>query len=130
MNLRTKKVKSTNCFTKFVFGFVEVYELSFGGFGEKSGERRFALLEKIFPEDADLLSRKGIYPYEFMDSFEKFDLKSLPEKNEFFSQLNGEISDEDFSHAKKVWEKMGIQNLGEYHDLYFEDGCFSPGGCR
>ena len=40
----------------------------------KSGERRFALLEKIFyPEDAELLSRKGIYPYEFMDSFEKFD---------------------------------------------------------
>ena len=59
-----------------------------------------------------------------MDSFEKFVLKSLPEKNEFFSHLNGEISDEDFSHAKKVWEKMGIQNLGEYHDLYLKTNVF------
>ena len=53
-------------------------------------------------------------------------MKSLPEKNEFFSQLNGEISDEDFSHAKKVWEKMGYKNLGRISRSLFEDGCFSP----
>ena len=89
------------------------------------GKEDLHCLKRFFtPEDAELLSRKGIYPYEFMDSFEKFDLKSLPEKNEFFSQLNGEISDEDFSHAKKVWEKMGIQNLGEYHDLYLKTDVF------
>ena len=72
---------------------------------------------------------KGIYPYEFMDSFEKFDLKSLPEKNEFFSQLNGEISDEDFSHAKKVWGEDGNTKFGRISRSLFEDGCFSPGGC-
>ena len=80
-------------------------------------------LKRFFPEDADLLSRKGVYPYEFMDSFEKFNF-TFPEKDAFFSQLSGEISDEDFSHAQKVWEKFGMKSLGEYHDLYLKTDVF------
>ena len=80
-------------------------------------------LKRFFPEDADLLSRKGVFPYEFMDSFEKFHF-TFPEKDAFFSQLTGEVSDEDFSHAKKVWEKFGMTDLGEYHDLYLKTDVF------
>ena len=93
MNLRTKKVKSTNCFTKFVFlDSLKFMNYPLADLVKNLGKEDLHCLKRFFtPEDAELLSRKGIYPYEFMDSFEKFDLKSLPEKNEFFSQLNGEI---------------------------------------
>ena len=68
-----------------------------------------------------LLLRKGIYPYEYMDSWEKFDETTLPPKEAFYSNLNLEdISDEDYAHAQKVWDVFEINNLGEYHDLYVQ----------
>jgi len=66
-----------------------------------------------------LLLKKGIYPHEHMDSFERFDETALPEKEKFYSSLNGKgISDEEYAHAKEVWAKFGCRNLGDYHDLY------------
>ena len=62
---------------------------------------------------------KGDYPYEYIDSWEKFDETALPSKEAFYSNLNLEnISDEDYAHAQKVWDVFKIKNLGEYHDLY------------
>ena len=66
-----------------------------------------------------LLLRKGIYPYEYMDSWKKFDDTSLPDKKAFYSKLNLEdIIDKDYKHAQKVWSKLEIKNLGKYHDLH------------
>ena len=66
-----------------------------------------------------LLLRKGVYPHEYMDSWEESDETTLPAKEDFYSNLNLEnISDEDYFHAQKVWEVFEIKNLGEYHDLY------------
>ena len=66
-----------------------------------------------------LLLRKCIYPYEYMNSWEKFDETSLPDKKDFHSKLNSEdISDYDYERAKKVWDIFEIKNVGEYHDLY------------
>ena len=63
-----------------------------------------------------LLLRKGVYPYEYMDSGEIFDDTSLPDKEAFHSELNLEdITDKDYEHAQKAWEY-----LGEYHDLYVQ----------
>ena len=68
-----------------------------------------------------LLLRKGVYPYEYMDSWERFKETSLPPKQSFYSELNVEdISDKDYSHAQKVWKEFEIKNLGEYHDLYVQ----------
>ena len=65
--------------------------------------------------------RKGIYPYEYMDNLEKLNETSLPEKEDFYSQLNMEdITDADYTHAKEVSKDFEIKNLGEYHDLYVQ----------
>ena len=53
--------------------------------------------------------RKGVYPYEYMDSWERFDETSLPNKKAFYSELNLEdITDKDYEHAQKVWEVFEI----------------------
>ena len=68
-----------------------------------------------------LLLRKGVYPYEYMDSWEKFNETELPDKESFYSELNKEgITDEDYVHAQKVWDTFNIKRLGEYHDLYIQ----------
>ena len=66
-----------------------------------------------------LLSRKGVYAYEDMDSWEKFDETTIANKEVFDSEQNLEnITDKDYAHLQKVWEVFKIKNRGEYHDLY------------
>ena len=68
-----------------------------------------------------LLLRKGVYPYEYMDSWKRFKEESLPDKEYFYSELNKEhITDEDLAHSQKVWDTFDRKNLGEYHDLYVQ----------
>ena len=68
-----------------------------------------------------LLLRKGVYPYEYMDNWERFDEISLPNKESFYSYLNMEnIDDIDYRHGNKVFKRFKLKNLGEYHDLYVE----------
>ena len=67
----------------------------------------------------DLIKRKGVYPYEYMDSVERFEEKKLPPKEAFYSSLNdNHISDEDYEHAKKVWDAFEMKTLEDYHQLY------------
>ena len=67
------------------------------------------------------LLRKGLYHYEFMDTWERFDETSLPGKTAFHIELSLEdITDKDYLHAQKVWEVFEINNLGEYYDLYVQ----------
>ena len=76
---------------------------------------------RFFGEKIDLVSRKGIYPYEFMDDFEKFKKQSLPKKTSFFSRLKQEkVSEEDFEHAQRVWREFELKNMGDFHDLYLK----------
>ena len=76
---------------------------------------------KIFKGNKlDLMARKGVYPYDYMDSFDKFNDK-LPNKEDFYSILNDEhISDEDYKHAQDVWNTFSLKNMGDYHDLYLK----------
>ena len=66
-----------------------------------------------------LLMRKGVYPYEYASSCERFDDKQLPPKEAFYSKLSGEgISDDDYKHAHAVWDEFGMKTFKDYHDLY------------
>ena len=68
-----------------------------------------------------LLLRKGIYPYEYMDDWSGFDEEQLPDENDFYSGLKmEEISDIDYRHAEKDFNKFNINHLGKYHDLYVQ----------
>ena len=63
-----------------------------------------------------LLLRKGVYPYEYIDDWDRFNEEKLPNKSDFYSSLNTEdISEIDYRHALKVFNKFNIKNLGEYH---------------
>ena len=66
-----------------------------------------------------MLLRKGVYPYEYMDGWDKFNENIIPGKELFYSNLTLEnISETDYAHANNVFKKFNINNLGEYHDLY------------
>ena len=88
----------------------------------KGGTDCFEQLREHFPTDKiDLLTRKGVFPYSYLDSFERFDERELPPKSEFFNDLSGEdISDEDYDHAQKVWITFNMKTFGDYHDLYLQ----------
>ena len=65
--------------------------------------------------------RKSVYPYEYIDEWEKFNETTLPEKEEFYRDLNMEdITDADYINAKRVCRDFEIKHLGEYHDLYLK----------
>ena len=70
------------------------------------------------------LLRKGVYPYEYMDSWERFNETSLPPKKDFYSELTLEdISDKDYEHAQKVFKEY-CTDMGDYHDLYVQTDTF------
>ena len=67
------------------------------------------------------LLRKGVCPYEYMDDWEKCNETTLPEKEDFYSNLNKEDNtDTDYMHAKRVYKDFDLKNLGENHDLYLK----------
>ena len=68
-----------------------------------------------------LLLRKGVYPYKYMDSWERSNETSGKDKKAFYSELNSEdITDKDYAHAQKVFKKLKQKNLGDYHDFHVQ----------
>ena len=60
-----------------------------------------------------------------MDNWERFDEKSLPDKESFYSSLNMEnIDDIDYRHRNNVFKKFKLKNLGEHHDLYVQSALY------
>src|SRR5258706_14379000 len=82
----------------------------------------FQHLTRLFPVDKiDLLTRKGVFPYEYITDVEKLLDESLPDQSAFYSHLRMEgISNEDYQHAQKVWSEFNIKTMWEYHDLYLK----------
>ncbi|CAH1639524.1 unnamed protein product [Spodoptera littoralis] len=83
----------------------------------------FHHMQLYFPNENlfQLVRRKGVYCYDYIDTWEKYNETQLPERSKFFNKLTGEhISTDDYQHAKKVWDSFKIKNLGEYTDLYLK----------
>ena len=81
----------------------------------------FHSTKEIFKSNVDLLTRKGVYPYDYIGSLEKLSETQLPPKEQFYSKLNDEdISDEDYQHAQNVWNTFKCQTIRDYHDLYLK----------
>ena len=72
-------------------------------------------------KNLDLLKQKGVYPYEYISSFKRFNEKKLPDKECFYSsvknkttgdngeKLDGHISDENYVMCKKIWNKFNMK---------------------
>ena len=102
------------------FNCEQYYKIKFN----KELIKRFASTYEFCNKDLNkfiLLLRKGVYPYESMDNWERFNETSLPNKKSFYSNLNMEnIEDIDYRHVNNIFEIFKLNNLGEYHDLYVQ----------
>ena len=77
------------------------------------------LLKYFTPKQAEILKQKGFYPYEYMDSIEKFNDPKPPLQGAFYSKLSGKgICNKNYSHVWKVWNSFNMKIFKEYHELY------------
>jgi hypothetical protein len=104
------------------------------GYDEGNNRAQFMNLIKKFPntykglrskspritfEMMKLMTQKGVYPYSFVDSEDKYDCAELPSIEDFYDDLNKvECSAKDYEHALKVWKVFGCETFKDYHDLY------------
>ena len=80
-------------------------------------------LRWFYKENFNLMRRKGVYPYEYMDSWERFEETALPPIESFYSKLYMEsISEKDYEHAQQAWDRITPEGdnvtMGDYHDVY------------
>ena len=75
--------------------------------------------------DLKLLTRKGVFPYEYLDSMDVLDASQLPPREAFSTKLHGsECSTLDYAHAQTVWKAFRCQSMRDYLELYlFTDIC-------
>ena len=109
---------------KFEIRFIDSFKFmasSLDALCKNLSREQFREMNKVFKSDTDLLIRKGVYPYDYMDSFDKFNETKLPPINEFYSKLyDSNVDKKDYAHAQNVWSHFGFKNMGEYHDLYLK----------
>ena len=118
----TKQVKDTKIKLRFIdsFRFMADKIEKLASYLD-DGQKRITKSHCINEEEFQLLTRKGVFPYDYLNSWEKLDETSLPPKEEFYSKLTDEnISDDDYNHAINIWNKFNIKSLGEYSDIYLK----------
>jgi len=108
---------------KFDIRFVDSYKFMMASLDKLVGNLNdFPIISEYFPEQSrELLLRKGVFPYDWFNTLEKYIETQLPSKEEFYSKLSdSDITDDDVVHAQKVWEHFGMKTFREYHDLYLK----------
>ena len=81
----------------------------------------FYCTKHAFKKNTNLIARKGVYPYDYVSSFDKLSETQLPPKDEFYSKLNDQgITDEDYKHAINIWNTFNCKTIRDYHDLYLK----------
>ena len=79
------------------------------------------MFEEFSDEFLKLVKRKGVYPYEYMDSFKKFSENKLPDRCKFFNSLKDVcISENEYLKANNIWNVFEMNIMGDYHDLYLK----------
>ena len=74
------------------------------------------LRESCTSNHFSLIQRKGVYPCDYMDSFDRFDETELPSQDAFFSKLFGSpCLDSEYTHATRVWTAFGCRTMSDYH---------------
>lgn len=77
--------------------------------------------EDLSDEQLHLLQRKGVFCYDYMDSWDRLNETTLPSKDKFYSTLTeSPVSDDEYEFACEVWRKFNVKTLGEYSDLYMK----------
>ncbi len=78
-------------------------------------------VKQEFKDQSNLVTRNGVYPYEYLYGFDKFNDTRLPPQVAFYSFLREEhISDADHTHAQNVWKAFNMKIMGDYHHLYLK----------
>ncbi|KAK3723060.1 hypothetical protein QZH41_008526 [Actinostola sp. cb2023] len=103
--------------------FIDSFKFMSSGLDKLVGnlkKEQFRNMSKFFTDEKlDLMLRKGVYPYDYVNSLSKLDETALPPKEEFFSKLNDiDISEADYKHAQKVWSVFKMKTMRDYHNLY------------
>ena len=82
----------------------------------------FKNISKYFtPEQVELIKQKGFYPYEYMNTEEKFNEPNPPPQEAFYSKLKGKgISNKNYKHVLNVWNSFNMETMKDYHNLYNE----------
>lgn len=81
----------------------------------------FPCMKQYFYNHMDLLCRKGFYPYEFIDNNNKLNYNGLPPKENFYDKLKQKhIDDNDYEHAKNVYNKLNCNSFLDYHLTYLK----------
>ena len=86
-------------------------------------DNMFNNLSYFYEEQAKLklLKRKGVYPYDYMNSFERLSETTLPPIESFYSELNkSSISEDNYTQVQNVCETFEMETLQDYHDLYLK----------
>ena len=85
-------------------------------------EDGFKNISKYYtPEQVELIKQKGFYPYEYMDTEEKFNDTKPPPQEAFYSKLTGKgISNKNYKHVLNVWNTFNMKSMKDYHKLYNE----------
>ena len=118
-----KKGESKNKTFNIVFkDSLKFMSSSLGALVNNLPKNGFKNISKYYtPEEVELIKQKGFYPYEFMNTEEKFNDTKLPPREVFYSKLSGKgISEKDYKHACNVWNTFKMKTFKDYHKLYNE----------
>ena len=105
--------------------FIDSYQFLVAGLStlvdnlRRSGQDKFVHSALHLGQHLDLVTRKQIFPYEFVTSFDKLDHPGLPAREDFYSSLTEtNVSEEEYRHAQKVWQTLKLDTLKDYQNLY------------
>ena len=114
------KVISLNMELRFIDSF-KFLQTSLANLVAKLQPDDFINIKAVFTDNTNLLTKKGIFPYDYVSCLSKFDETCLPPRGEFYSKLNDEdITEDEYQHATNVWNAFKCKNIRDYHNLYLK----------